>query len=111
MRVAVDAGFLQTNNSISFFIKELFLRLARQHTGEEFIFFIDRPIDNTVNLPSNVTPILLKPVRTNFLTYKWWYDVKVPLAIKKYKADVFIGTDGLCSLTTAVPQVLIVRNL
>src|SRR4051812_13004099 len=111
MRIAVDAGFLHADDNDSLFIKKLFFKLAEQHIEHDFIFLVSEPIKSLVTLTANITPVIITPRPTNFLRYKWWYDVKVPLALKRYKADIFIGTDGLCSLTTAVPQILIVRNL
>jgi glycosyltransferase involved in cell wall biosynthesis len=35
----------------------------------------------------------------------------VPLVLKKIRADVFLSPDGFCSLTTRVPQCLVVHDL
>src|SRR5207253_6366910 len=93
------------------FTNEVFGRLAVQHAEHEFIFFTDRPLNGAISFPENVTTVALTPRPTNVLLYKWWYDVKVSLALKKYKADAFIATCGLASLSTSIPQVLIVRDL
>jgi glycosyltransferase involved in cell wall biosynthesis len=111
MRIAVDTKFLPANEVHDYFIKKLFCRLAKVHKDHQFIFFLDKPIDALPALPLNVTPVVITPEPTNFILYKWWYDVKVPSALKKHKADVFICTYGLCSLHTKIPQLLIVHNL
>ncbi|HVG42350.1 MAG TPA: glycosyltransferase family 1 protein, partial [Chitinophagaceae bacterium] len=43
--------------------------------------------------------------------WKYWFDVKVSLLLKRLKADVFLSMDGQCSLTTKVPQCLVVHDL
>ncbi|MEJ7678772.1 MAG: hypothetical protein WKG06_13115 [Segetibacter sp.] len=93
------------------FAREVILRLAKLYTVHQFIFLSGSHIDSLINLPENVTSVIIAPKPTNVLLYKWWYDIKVFLALKKHKADVFICTSGLCSLTTSIPQVLVVPNL
>lgn len=110
MRIAVDAGFLKTDETTGFFIKEIFFRLAKQHAEHQFIFLLSVPVNALPDLPGNVIPVIITPAPTNFILYKWWYDIKVPSALKRYKADVFVCTRGLCSLTSKIPQVLIVQN-
>lgn len=113
MRIAVDARPLQADaiSEYATFTREVMLRLATLFAEHQFIFLSDSPIDPLINLPANATAVTLTPKPTNLLLYKWWYDVKVFLALKKYKADVFICTSGLCSLTTPIPQVLVVHDL
>ena len=55
--------------------------------------------------------MVLPPKARHALSFRWWYDVKIPIALRKYKADVFVSPDGFCSLVTGVPQVLVVHDL
>lgn len=111
MRIAVDARNFEVKKAGSYFIKEVFYRLVKVHSKHSFLFFFDNPGNALTNLPENVTSVLITPKPTNILMYKWWYDVKIYLALKKHKADIFIGTNGICSLTTNVPQLLIMHDL
>ena len=111
MRIAVDAGFWQTSESVSSFIKEIFLRLVKEHPEHQFVFLLTRPANNTPDLPGNIIPVVITPAPANFLLHKWWYDVKVPLALRRHKIDLLICTNAVCSLTTATPQLLIIPNL
>lgn len=109
MQIAVDARFFSDAiDGYGNFAREIMLKLAKQQAEHQFIFFSDKPIDA---LPGNVTPVIITPKPTHFFLYKWWYDVKVPLALKKHKADVFICPYGLSSLTASIPQVLMVPDL
>lgn len=113
MRIGVDARFLQTDEILLHmsYTHKVIVSLARQYDEHQFIFFLDCAINSPVCLPENVSTVIITPAPTNLLLLKWWYDIKVPLALKKYRADTFIGTYGLCSLTTKVRQLLIVHDL
>lgn len=113
MQIAVDTRFLQSVDYPAYarFTNEVFVRLAAQHPEHRFLFLCDKDVDPSFSLPANVTAITITPPPANLLTYKWWYDVKLPLALKKYHADLFVGSYGLCSVTTSVPQLLIVHDL
>ncbi|WP_018616134.1 glycosyltransferase family 4 protein [Segetibacter koreensis] len=111
MRIAVDSRIFQKDEVQNSFIKEIFFRLANHYSEHLFIFLFDKPIDSLPALPENVTPVIITPAPSNLLSYKWWYDFKVPRALKKCKADVFVGASGLCSVTPSIPQVLMVSDL
>jgi glycosyltransferase involved in cell wall biosynthesis len=113
MRIAVNARFLASSEleGYGYFTKEVFIRVAQQHPEHQFIFLFDRPVPANISLPENVTTVVVKPAARHALSFRWWFDVKVPLALKKYKADVFVSPDGFCSLFTKVPQVLVVHDL
>ena len=113
MLIAVDARFLQATNEpdLTDFTKEVYRRLWCKHAEHQFILFTDNALEDELTLPENVSTVALTPKPTNFLLYKWWYDVALTLALKKYKADVFIATYGFGSLTSSIPQVSIVRDL
>lgn len=92
------------------FINELLQRLTRQYPQHQFYFLSDRPL-NARLLEAPVKPLVVGPPARHPLLWKYWLDVKVPLALKKIKADVFVSLDGLCSLTTSIPQCLLVPEL
>ncbi len=113
MRIAVNARFLVAGEleGYGYFTREVFYRLAQLHPTHQFIFLFDREVPASLSFPPNVLPVVVKPMARHALSFRWWFDVKVPLALKKQKADVFISPDGFCSLTTSVPQVLVVHDL
>ena len=113
MRIAVNTRFIVTGQleGYGYFTKEVFFLLAHNHPEHQFIFFFDRPFDTSVVFPKNVTPVVVPPKARHALSFRWWFDVKIPLALKKYKADVFVSPDGFCSLITKVPQVVVIHDL
>lgn len=113
MRIAVNAIFLQNNQLEGYghFADEVLNRLVKNHPEHEFIFLFDRPYDQRFIYASNVIPLLVKPQARHPLAFKWWYDVKAPLALRRFKPDVWLQPYGFCSLTSSIPQVLILHDL
>lgn len=106
MHIAIDAR-LWSND----YVQQALLRLVRKHSEHRFVLFTAEVFPASVPLPSNSSIVVLTPKPTSLLSFKWWYDVKLTAALKKHKADVFVGTSGLLSLRTSVPQVLLVQDL
>lgn len=113
MVVAVNSRFLLKDQleGIGNFIAETFQCIVKDHPEHEFIFIFDRPYDQCFVMGPNVRAVVTGPPARHPLLWKWWYDIKVPAVLKKYKADVFVSCDGFCSLTTKVPQCLVVHDL
>lgn len=113
MHIAVNTRFLldQQLEGYGYFTREVLTLLTRQHPEHQFHFFFDRPFSRDFLFAANVTGHVLSPPARHPLLWKYWFDVKVPRYLKKIKADVFLSPDGQCSLTTPVPQCLVVHDL
>ena len=113
MIIAVNTRFLLKENleGIGYFTREVFRLLTNQYKEHQFYFLFDRPYDETYIFSSNVTPVVVGLPARHPLLWKFWYDVKIPSVLKKIKADVFISPDGFCSLTSKIPQCLVVHDL
>ncbi|MBL7742977.1 MAG: glycosyltransferase family 4 protein [Chitinophagaceae bacterium] len=113
MRIAVNTRFLLSNylEGYGYFLFETLRRITRSHPEHDFIFIFDRPFDKKFVFGKNVLPVIAGPAARHPLLWKYWYDVKVPVVLRKYKADIFVSCDGFCSLTTKVPQCLLVHDL
>jgi glycosyltransferase involved in cell wall biosynthesis len=113
MRIAVNAIFLQKNKLEGYghYVNEIFSRIVQQHPEHEFIFVFDRSFDQAFNFGPNTKQVIVSPPAREPLAFKYWYDVKAPLALRSYKIDVWVQPYGFCSLTTKIPQVLIVHDL
>ncbi len=98
-------------NEFDFFAKELILLLTEQHREHHFYFLFDRPHKHEFVSFENVTSLIITPAVTNLVLSKYWFDIKLPAALKKIKADVFFSPDGICSLTTKLPQCLLIPDL
>lgn len=113
MIIAVNTRFLLQDHleGVGYFLFETFKRITQNHPEDEFIFIFDRPFNKRFVFAPNVKPVVTGPPARHPLLWKFWYDIKVPAVLRKYKADVFVSCDGFCSLTTKVPQCLVVHDL
>lgn len=113
MVVAVNARFLLYKNleGFGYFTKEVMQLLTQQYPQHQFHLFFDRPFDASFIFSSNVHGHIVSPPARHPLLWKYWFDVKVTLLLKKIRANVFLSTDGQCSLTTGVPQCLVMHDL
>jgi glycosyltransferase involved in cell wall biosynthesis len=113
MKIAINTRFLLNDylEGYGYFEYEVLRRIVHAHPEHEFLFIFDRPYDDKFIFSQNVQAIVAGPPARHPLLWKWWYDIKIPLMLKKYKADVFVSCDGFCSLSTRVPQCLVVHDL
>jgi len=114
MKIAVDTRQLRDDHHLpeeGNFLYEVVKRIVKKNPEHEFIFFFDRPYDARFLFDKNIIPVVSGPKISNLLLVKFWYDIKIPALLKKYKADVFIAANGICSLTAKTPQCLVVNDL
>jgi glycosyltransferase involved in cell wall biosynthesis len=113
MNIAVNTRLLLGSQleGIGYFTREVFQRLALKYPEHQFYFIFDRDFDPQFITAPNIHPIVAGPPARHPLLWKFWYDVRLPLVLKKIKADVFVSPDGFCSLTTSIPQCLVVHDL
>jgi len=94
-----------------YYIEEIFSRIALDHPEHQFYFLFDRPFDQAFIYAANVQPVVIKPQARFPLAWKIWYNLMLPVFLRKIKADVFVSPDGFCSLQTKVPQCLVIHDL
>ncbi len=113
MKIAVNTRFLLNDylEGYGYFIYEVLRRMVNEHPEHEFLFIFDRPFNKRFVFSSNVKAIVAGPPARHPVLWKWWYDIQIPRLLKKHKADIFLSCDGFCSLTTKVPQCLVVHDL
>ncbi len=113
MTIGVNTRFLLQDHleGVGYFIYETFKRITINHPEHEFIFIFDRPFDERFVFGKNVKAVVTGPPARHPLLWKLWYDVKLPSVLRKYKADVLVSCDGFCSLSTRIPQCLVVHDL
>src|SRR5437870_1924310 len=102
MRIAVNARFLLDEYLEGYgnFVYETFKKIIAKHPEHEYIFIFDRPYQERFVWSDKITPVIARPAARHPLLWKYWYNIKVPAVLRKYKADVFVSCDGFCSLRT-----------
>ena len=113
MKIAVNARFLLKGKleGIGWFTHEVLKRVVQNHPEHEFIFIFDRPFHQDFIYGKNVTPIVVPPPARHPILWYIWFEWSVKLVLKKHKPDLFISTDGFLSLSTKVPQLLVIHDL
>ena len=92
------------------YIREVFQRITKQNNQHTFIFISSKSFEREFTFPVKVKSIITGPQKNTFSKWFIWYNIKIPILLKKYKADLFVST-GFCSLTTGVPQCLLLHDL
>lgn len=112
MTIAVDTRSLANNpnNDGINFLYRCLAGLTEKYPQHQFLFISDKPFDTKLVFAKNVTPVAKGPVVKNSLLLHYWYNYRLPYLLRKYKADVFLGMEGICSLRTIVPQCLVMED-
>jgi glycosyltransferase involved in cell wall biosynthesis len=113
MRIAVNTRLLLTGKleGIGWFTHETLKRIVLRHPEHEFIFFFDRPYDESFVFAPNVTPVVFGPPARHPVLFYAWFELRIPYFLRKFKADLFLSPDGLMSLKTKVPTCLVMHDL
>ena len=113
MRIAVNTRLLLKGKleGIGWYTHQMLERIVRNHPEHEFIFFFDRPYDPSFVFAPNVKPVVVHPQARHPVLFYLWFEGSIPLMLRKYKADLFLSTDGLSSLRTNVPTCLVMHDL
>jgi glycosyltransferase involved in cell wall biosynthesis len=90
------------------FIVETLLSLIQQHPDQKVFILTDAAPENF--FPKNTQVLPLKPVSKNALLTKIWWDVRLPVILKKIKPDIFISFENRCSLTASIPQYVLIQQ-
>ena len=113
MRIAVNTRLLirERLEGIGWFSYETLRRICHLHPEHEFIFLFDRPYDPAFVFEKNVTPVVVRPAARHPFLWFFWFELAVPRILKKYKADLFLSTDGYLSLRSDVPSLCVIHDI
>ena len=112
-RIALNARLLIPNRleGIGWFTDACYRRIISSHPEHEFLLLFDRTPAPEFNYARNAhCQRIFPPARRPFL-YDAWFDYGVTQALKRWKADVFVSTDGMLSRRTDVPQLAVMHDL
>ena len=113
MRIAVNTRLLLPHrlDGIGWFTYETLRRIVDLHPEHEFFFFFDRRPDPQFLFAENIHPVVLVPQARRPVLWYMFFEWSVTRALRKYKIDVFLSTDGWMSLRTDVPTLTVVHDL
>lgn len=84
--------------------------VTRNFPQHRFIFLSDREFDKKRVFHKNVQPVVAGPKISSNLRLQYWLNYRVPVMLRRHKADVFISLEGTCSLRTKVPQCMLISQ-
>lgn len=96
---------------IGIFTYESFRRIVTDHPEHRFLFLFDRPFDNRYIFGPNVTPVIVPPPARHPILYYIWCEWSLPRVFKKYKPDLFVGTDGFISIRSGLPSLSVIHDI
>ncbi len=113
MVIAVNTRLLLKGKleGIGWFTFETLKRMTNNHPEHRFIFIFDRPYHEDYVFADNITPVVIGPPTRHPLLWYIWFEFQIPRVLKKYKADLFLSTDGYLSLRTKVPQLAVIHDI
>ena len=113
MIIAVNTCSLFFNHpdDPGYFIYQCISNLEKKHPQHQFIFLFDRPFDKQLTFAKNSSAVVMRPRPVSTLLWPYWYNFTLPAVLRKYKATVYISTDGICAGRTKLPQCLLLQDL
>ena len=113
MHIAINTRLVLNGrmDGIGWFAAETSVRMAKAHPEHTFYFFFDRkPAKGLVDAP-NIVPVVLCPQARHPVLWYLFFEWAVPIAIRKYKIDIFLSPDGMVPLHSKVPVLPVIHDL
>jgi len=113
MRIVVNTRLLIPGKleGIGNFIRESFLRMVEHHPEHEFIFLIDRHIDQTGMQFPNLRFHKISPAARHPFLFYYWFHMALPRHLRALKPDIFVSTDGFFPLDNPCKSLNIIHDL
>ena len=113
MIIAVNAIFLNPAQLEGYghYSLEIFQYLVKQYPEHQFVFVYDRPYQQYLISGPNVQSVTVGPAARHIPGFFYWYNISAARVVKQLKADVWVQPYGFCSLTSTIPQLMVVHDL
>lgn len=113
MIIAVNTRLQQETQPDGYedYLFELLDRVTGKFPQHEFLYIFDKPYTGKYRFRKNVLPVITGPVIKTSLHLQYWFNFKIPAVLRKHRAAVFVSMEGICSMRTQKPQVLLISDL
>lgn len=98
-------------DGIGWFTYETLRRITVAHPEHQFLFIFDRPFPEKFVFAPNVKAIYAGPPTRHISLFIPWFEIVIPRLLKKYKAELFISTDGHMPLRGKVPCLPVIHDI
>ena len=100
-------------DGIGWFAYETTRRMVNAHPEHQFLLLFDRkqqPIEGLTDAPNVTVRVLCPQARHPVL---WWmfFEWSVPMALRRWKADLYLSPDGMMPLRPKVPTLTVIHDL
>ena len=110
MRIAIHIEkFTENFPDEKSFLVQLIGHMVHLSPQTEFILITGKAQGEKIIVEKNITKARVAPVTNNTLVRKAWLNIKLPVLLKKYNADIFIS-DEYCSLKKSSWMALVLLN-
>lgn len=113
MIIAVNTRLLLSGKleGIGWFSFQTLKRICKNHPEHKFYFIFDRPYSKEFIFCDNITPLVVYPPTRHPILWFIWFEIMIPIILRRIKADVFLSPDGMLSLNSKVPQVPVIHDI
>jgi len=113
MVIAVNTRLLlkEKLEGIGRFTCETLRIITKKHTEHQFVFIFDRNFSPEFIFSNNITPVVSFPQARHPILWYGFFEWGIPPVLKKYKADLFLSTDGWLSLRSNTRSMAVIHDL
>lgn len=113
MRIAVNTRLLIAGrlDGIGWFTAETVRRIVIQHPEHEFFLFFDRPPAQEFRFAPNAHLVTLRPPARHPVLWYLFFEWSLRRALKQYRIDILLSTDGWIPLHTDVPMLTVIHDI
>ena len=112
-RIALNARLLISSKleGTGRFTHQCFKRLVESRPEDDFLLIFDRKPAEEFLYGDNVKVVTLFPPARRPWLFDLWFDYSVTRKLRKWRADIFVSTDGYISRRSSVPQLNVIHDI
>lgn len=113
MRIAINTRLLLKGkmDGIGWFSYETTRRIVAAHPEHTFYLLFDRKPAPEFIFANNVVPVVLCPQARHPILWWIFFELSVPMVLKRYRIDLFVTPDGFMPLHPGVPTLSVIHDI
>ena len=110
MVIAVNTILHRPDEAYQEWIREAVSAMAVLQPAHQFLLLVHTRPDYEGSVPANLSWQVLRQPGDGWAPFFWWQEQILYGTLKRSKADLFIASEGYCSLRSPVPQLLLLPS-
>ena len=113
MRIAINTRLLVHGkmDGIGWFTYETTYRIVQQHPEHTFYLLFDRQPSPEFRFADNAIPVVLPPPARHPVLWWIFFELSVPMVLRRYKIDLFVTPDGFMPQHPTVPTLSVIHDI